>query len=240
MSYLGLMPPKTALEVGREAAAAGKKAAAEGEEIVRRACERYSLKLGLSRPKPSDPNWRDLYPRDIRREDFAAVRKDVIEGERQIRRLRKLAIARTKGQWPKEARAIKAQIMASIRDGLTRQHDVDYYLTEVDKENIHAVVYMMQLAFLTTHPPTRKAAYFTVSIHLERLRAVEGRTSADFAAIVRNECGIGKSRAYELLRFPRRGEIRRRKRLLVPHDDHQVPQETPENSAQAQGTNCEK
>lgn len=136
------MLPKTALDVGHAAAAAGKKAAAEGEAIVRRACEQYCLpEHPTGRPRPWPGPWPGPPPLDP---------------------------------------------------------EPDYDLSERDREDVHGVVALLKLAQITTRPGTRRMLLRNISVHLQHLR---DRAKQEWFAILKNECGLGQKRAYELLAF---------------------------------------
>lgn len=77
------------------------------------------------------------------------------------------------------------------------------YLTERDRANITAVIRMMELARVAK-PGLRAAIWLDVAIHLQRLREVEGRTGASWEAIVKGECSLGKSRAYQIMALARK------------------------------------
>lgn len=138
------MSSKTALDVGHDTAAAGKKAAAEGEAIVRRAREQYCLPehpAGRPRPWPGPP------PLDP---------------------------------------------------------EPDYYLSDRDREDAHAVVALLKSAQITTRPGTRKALLRNASVYLQHLRA---RDKREWFAILKNECGLGQKRGYELLAFAKNNPV---------------------------------
>jgi hypothetical protein len=80
------------------------------------------------------------------------------------------------------------------------ESEPDYFLSERDRENVHAVTTMMALARATKRPGTRKAAVRAIGQHLERLRDVDGRDCAEWIEILRRECVLGKTRAYEIIR----------------------------------------
>jgi Rad3-related DNA helicase len=82
-------------------------------------------------------------------------------------------------------------------------------LTERDQDNITAVIRMMALARVTVRPGLRAAIWHDVAIHLQRLREVEGRTGASWEAIVSKECGLGKSRAYQIMALTRKKSARK-------------------------------
>jgi hypothetical protein len=78
------------------------------------------------------------------------------------------------------------------------------HLTERDQDNITAIIRMMELARVTEKPGLRAAIWRDVAIHLQRLREVEGRSGATWEAIVRKECGLRKSRAYQIMALTRK------------------------------------
>jgi len=82
---------------------------------------------------------------------------------------------------------------------LGREMTVDrepLYLTLEDEENIRGVNAMLQLA--RSQPPHKREAFYKAAgQHLELLR--RNKSVEIWAEIVRENCGIGLSRAYELV-----------------------------------------
>jgi hypothetical protein len=77
-------------------------------------------------------------------------------------------------------------------------------LTERDRVNIQAVRVMLELGRISRRPGLCKAAWLDIAIHLARLREVEGRTGAEWESIIKGECGLAKSRAYEIMSLVRK------------------------------------
>lgn len=75
-------------------------------------------------------------------------------------------------------------------------------LTERDRVNVQAVLVMLQLARNTEREGLRRAVWQDVAIHLARLR--EHHTGAEWETIVRKECGLAKSRAYQIMSLVRK------------------------------------
>jgi hypothetical protein len=75
-------------------------------------------------------------------------------------------------------------------------------LTERDRVNVQAVLTMLQLARSTEREGLRRAVWQDIAIHLARLR--EGHTGAEWESIVKGECGLAKSRAYQIMSLVRK------------------------------------
>ena len=135
---------------------------------------------------------------DIARAAIEAARKAIAEGETILRRTREQLKLRADnvGPGPRERAWRRGEFMKPPES----EPDPDYYLTEADKVNIHAVGAMMKIAQATKRPGMRKAALRTVGQHLQRIRNVQGRDWTTFAEIVRRECGFRKSLAYEIIK----------------------------------------
>jgi len=69
-------------------------------------------------------------------------------------------------------------------------------LTMADAENIKAACIMLQMA-RNRQPHKREAFYKAAGQHLEHLR--RGKVTEVWAELVRKYCGLGLSRAYELV-----------------------------------------
>lgn len=75
-------------------------------------------------------------------------------------------------------------------------------MTDQDRANVQAIVTMMTLAKATERPGLRKAIWLDVGLHLARLRA--HHTGAEWESIVKEGCGLAKTRAYEIMALARK------------------------------------
>jgi hypothetical protein len=99
-------------------------------------------------------------------------------------------------------------------------------LTERDKANVKAVNTMMELARATIRPSTRDAIWLDVAIHLARLRDIEGRSGAEWESIVREGCGLAKSRAYQIMSLTRKKSPKESRGVLEKTQQYQTKGET--------------
>jgi len=83
---------------------------------------------------------------------------------------------------------------------MTGLRDEPMPLTAADQVDVQAVITMLALARMKV-AAKREAFYRAAGQHLAHMR--DGKHSEHFAELVRQHCGIGLSRAYELIAIAR-------------------------------------
>ena len=93
-------------------------------------------------------------------------------------------------------------------------------LTERDRVNVQAVLTMLQLARSTERESLRRAIWQDIAIHLARLR--EHHTGAEWETIVRWECGLAKTRAYQIMALVRKKSAKESKGAAEKRQQNQA------------------
>ena len=128
----------------------------------------------------------------------ATIRKVLAEGEAIVDRTRAMyGIEERLRMGPRE----RAWLRGDFGRPAPEEESPDYYLIATDRIDVTAVRVLLRVARSTRRPGTRAGLLRSAGRHLARLRSNHDRL--EWIELVRREVGLGKSRAYAIIRTSR-------------------------------------
>jgi hypothetical protein len=97
---------------------------------------------------------------------------------------------------PHKARPALAAPPPAAPEPEPEEEPIDH-LTPRERHHVNGVVAMLRLARITAKPGLKRACYRDAGVYLARLR--RDRPKAEWAEILREDCGLSVSRAYDLM-----------------------------------------